>query len=67
MYESAKDRLKWNNLSVKRWIWLVMKIGVYVSMKDQDFNTIGDSGSRAKGVSEMSAEEIDKFVEGKHG
>ena len=37
LYESIKDRLKWNNLSVKRYIRLISQIGQIMSMSDDDY------------------------------
>ncbi len=62
MYESAKDQTRWSNLSVKRWIGSIMKIGHYTTMKQKDFDMIHDSGVMTKGVSEMSADEINKLA-----
>ena len=40
IYESAKDVLRWNNLSVKEHINLVMRIGNYLNMSDKDFEDV---------------------------
>ena len=37
MYISAKDQLKWQNLSVKKYINLVMNIGQVMSLSDKDY------------------------------
>lgn len=45
LYESAKDNLKWNNLSEKEHIYTVMKIGEYRYFSDEDFAKLINSSS----------------------
>jgi len=38
LYESAKDQLRWNNLSIKHYVKIIMQIGQILSISDKDFN-----------------------------
>ena len=38
LYQSAKDQLKWNGLSVKAYLSLVMQIGTVMSLSDEDYH-----------------------------
>ena len=40
LYESAKDVLKWNNMSIQKHIQDVMYIGRLIYMKDEDFEEV---------------------------
>jgi len=40
LYQSAKDTLRWNNLSVKKHISDIMRIGRLIYMKDEDFEEV---------------------------
>jgi len=59
VYQSVKDQLKWNNLSVKKYIGLIMQIGYYATLKKEDFDKIG--GIQKK-VSEMSEDQINTLA-----
>ena len=59
LYESVKDQIKWANLSVKKYVGMVMAIGYYATMKKEDFDNIG---SNRKDISEMSADDINKLA-----
>ncbi len=39
LYESAKDNIRWKNLSVKSYISDIMFIGRMICMKDEDWQT----------------------------
>ncbi|MCK5744477.1 MAG: hypothetical protein KAH30_07035 [Caldisericia bacterium] len=39
-YQSAKDVLKWNKVSIRDNINTVMRIGILVNMRDENFNDI---------------------------
>ena len=43
LYQSAKDVLKWHNLSAKEYIKTVMRIGDYVGMDDKSFEKVLNS------------------------
>lgn len=38
LYESVKDQLRWNNLSVKKYIGLISTIGQIMALNDEDYN-----------------------------
>ena len=38
LYESAKDRLRWSGISVKRWVHLVMRVGSAMAMPEDKYN-----------------------------
>ena len=38
LYDSVKDRLKWDHLSVKDYISLLMDIGQVMSLSDKDYD-----------------------------
>jgi len=38
LYESMKDQLRWNNLSVKNYVRIISQIGQVLSMEDKDFD-----------------------------
>ncbi len=40
LYESAKDVLRWNNLSVKEYIKLIMYAGTMIFITDKEFNEL---------------------------
>jgi len=59
LYESAKDVLKWHNLSVKDNIFDVMQIGNLIYLDDAKFESIKNS-SEFIGVSVEDLEELYK-------
>ena len=40
LYQNAKDVLRWNNLSVKKHIGDIMRIGTFLFLSDEDFEEI---------------------------
>ena len=37
-YISAKDNLKWEGVSVRQWIHIVMQVGIYMSLSKEDWD-----------------------------
>ncbi len=63
LYQSAKDSLRWHRLSPKRWIGLLMSVGRYVAMRDEDWKKSG----KIKGDSQIAAALKAAFGDGKNG
>ena len=59
LYESVKDQLLWAGLNVKHYVGVMMEIGRYLAMKDDDFAKVKSS---SKSVSEMSSDDINKLA-----
>ena len=64
LYLSAKDQLKYAKLSQKKYIHLIMGIGRYMVMSDEDFAK-SSIGAREQSVDDMSAMLIAAFGDGK--
>lgn len=37
LYDSVKDQLKWNKLSVKKYVKIISQIGQILAMRDEDY------------------------------
>lgn len=61
-YDSAKDQLRWANLSAKRWVSLVMEVGRYMALGEKDWLKIQ---SKTEGTSNMAAALVAAFGDGK--
>jgi len=59
LYQSAKDVLKWNNLSVKDHIKTVMSIGQLVHLNDEQFEEVKNSSE----FLEVDAEALRKLYD----
>jgi len=62
-YDSAKDQLKWSDLSVKKWVSLVMEVGRYMALDDKDWKKI--KAPKTEGTAGMAAALVAAFGDGK--
>lgn len=60
IYESAKDVLRWSNISVKENIQAIMSIGNYIFMADEDFKNLKLKMSDKK--ESMALDALDKLA-----
>lgn len=58
IYESAKDVLRWSNISVKDNIQAIMTIGNYIFMADEDFEKLKMSDKKES----MALDVLDKLA-----
>ena len=62
LYKSAKDAIKWEGLSVKRYIKLIMKIGRYISLSDERFAKVKNRNNNKNSIADVL---ISAFGDGK--
>ena len=60
LYESAKDVLKWSNLSRKKYISLVMRIGNLIHLEEQGFEELKNETEYL----EVDEEDLAKIIKG---
>ena len=59
LYESAKDVLKWHNLSVKEHINTVMQIGVLLNLDDEAWSKFKYTGTKKM----LDGDDIDRMAQ----
>ena len=53
LYQSAKDQLKYYNMSRKKYIHIVMAIGGYMALDDKDFDKNRQESQSSSELAEM--------------
>jgi len=59
IYQSAKDSLKWHNMSIKDNIQTVMRIGVLLNLSNEDFENMKNDNE----FLDVNLDELNAFYE----
>lgn len=61
LYENVKDRLKWSGLRSKHFIWLVMRVGEWLTLNEEEYQ------KRKVRAMRMSADDMAKALKAAFG